>query len=151
MIPNPGNTVVLFFRNGTFIEGEVISWSDDKTILRSLTGSSTIVINKTVDDVMYLKISSAKNEYEKLKNKPRKEEDDIRNLAALKVELNEIERAEIREKLKDHTSDGMRKINYELPYSNIKVQGSVERSPKETSRENSDISSGLQDLFSKKY
>jgi len=115
MIPQPGNIVMLFFRSGVQLEGEVISWSDGKSVLKSPTGASTMVVQKTLDDVMFYKFSNAKTEYEKLRDKPRKEEDDIKAIAALKIELNELERAETREKLTSHTADGAKSTHYSMP------------------------------------
>src|SRR5277367_3158409 len=125
MIPQPGNIVVLFFRSGVQLEGEVVSWTDQKSVLKSPTGASMIVIQKTLDDIMFYKFSNAKEEYEKLRTKPNKEEDDIKTIAALKNELNDMERAEARERLSSHKVDGMRETTYGLSNSNFKVKGSV--------------------------
>lgn len=151
VIPHPGNVIVVFFRNGVQLEGEVISWSDDRSVLKSPTGASTIIIQKTLDDVMFYKFSNAKTEYEKLRDKPHKEEDDIKAIAALKNELNDLERAEARERLTSHKADGMRETNYGLPLSNITIKGSIQRPRAETPGESPGLSSGLQGLFSKKH
>lgn len=151
MIPQPGNIVVLFFRNGVQLEGEVISWTDDKSVLKSPTGVSTIVVQKTLDDVMFYKFSNAKTDYEKLRTKPHKEEDDIKRIAALKSELNELERAEAREKLTSHTADGMKETQYGLPLSNISIKGTVERPGTQIARKGFGFGTDLQDLFNKKY
>lgn len=151
MIPQPGNIIVVFFRNGVQLEGEVISWSDERSVLKSPTGASMIVIQKTLDDIMFYKFSNAKEEYEKLRTKPDKEEDDIKTIAALKNELNDMERAEARERMTSHKADGMRETNYGLPGSNFKVKGSVECPRTEAPREGSNISSGLQGLFKQKH
>lgn len=150
MIPQPGNIIVAFFRNGVQLEGEVVSWSEQVSVLKSPTGVSTIVIQKTLDDVMFYRFSNAKTEYEKLKTKPNKEEVDIKNMAALKSELNELERSEAREKLSNHQADGMKETIYELPYSNIKIKGSVEHSRKEVPGEGIKFGAGLQNMFRKK-
>lgn len=151
MIPKTGEIVVVFFRNGVQLDGEVISWSDGKSVLKSPTGASTIVIQKTLDDIMFYKFSNAKSDYEKLRDKPHKEEDDIKAIAALKNELNDLGRAEARERLTSHTADGMKETNYGLPGSNITIKGTVERSRTEAPREGPKFGSGLQDLFNKKH
>lgn len=151
MIPEPGNLIVVFFRNGVQLEGEVIEWSDDRSVLKSPTGASTIVIQKTLDDVMFYKFSNAKVDYEKLREKPHKEEDDIRAMAQLKSELNELERAELREKLTSHTASGTRETHYGLPNINSKIPSPVKHTGEKTPRENTDIGPGLQNLFSKKH
>jgi len=151
MNPEAGQYVVVFFRNGPRVEGIVVSWSDHKSVIKSETGTSTIVIQKTLEDVLFIKIGNAKTEYEKLRDKPNKEEDDIKAIAALKNELNDLERAETRERLTSHKADGMRETNYGLPLSNITIKGTVERSRAEAPRESSKFGSGLQDLFAKKH
>lgn len=150
MIPQPGNIVVVFFRNGVQLEGEVISWSEDMSVLKSPTGAATIVIQKTLDDIMFYKFSNAKTEYEKLKEKPRKEEDDIKAIAQLKNELNDLERAEVKEKLSNHTADGMRETNYGLPIINTKIKSPIERAGEKAPRKDSGIGTGLQGLFTKR-
>lgn len=150
MIPQPGHIVIIFFRNGVQLEGEVISWSNEQSILKSLTGTSTIVIQKTLDDILFYKFSNAKNEYEKLKEKPHKQEDDIKALAQLKIELNDVERAEIKERLTNHTVGEMKQVNYGIP--NIgKIESPKQYTREKGTRENSDIGTGLQNVFVKKH
>lgn len=151
MIPQPGNIIVVFFRNGVQLEGEVLEWTDEKSVLKSPAGASIIVIQKTLDDVMFYKFSNAKNDYEKLREKPRKEEDDIKTMARLKNDLNELERAELREKLTNHTADGIREIKYGLPNINSKIPGLIKHTREKAPRENTIISPELQNLFSKKH
>ena len=150
MIPSTGQTVVVIFRTGIQIEGEVVSWTDDKSVIKSPSGSTTIVIQKTLDDILFYKISSPKTEYEKLKNKPQKDEADIKTIAALKNELNEIELAEIKDKLITHTADNIKQVSYELPKFNSQIKSTVKYTGKEIAREGSDFSSELQSLFGKK-
>lgn len=151
MIPQPGNIIVLFFRNGVQLEGEVLEWSDERTILKSPTGTTTIVVQKTLDDVMFYKFSNAKTEYEKLKEKPKKDQDDIKAIAELKNELNDLERAEIKDKLSSHTADGIREVHYGLSGVNFKVKGSIECPREEAPGKSSGIGAGLQGLFVKKH
>lgn len=150
MIPQQGNIIAVFFRNGVQLEGEVLEWSDEKSVLKSPTGASIIVIQKTLDDVMFYKFSNAKTDYEKLKDKPRKGEDDIKAIAELKNELNDLERAEAREKMTNHTADGMRKVSYGLPFSNIAIEGAIKRPGEKAPRKSPVIGTELQNVFSKK-
>jgi hypothetical protein len=150
MTPVIGQTVAVLFRNGYKVDGIVISWSDNKSVLKSLTGSSTIVIQKTSEDVMLLKISEAKEIFEEIKDKPIKQETDIKKLADLKIELNELEREEIKEKLSEHKPSGLREVVYGIPGSSIKINGAIKHPREEVARPNSGIDTGLQDLFSKR-
>jgi hypothetical protein len=150
MIPQPNQQVIIFFRTGIRIEGIVVSWSDQKSVLKT-SDATVIVIQKTLDDVMFYKITNAKSVYDVAINKPIKTVEDIKSIANLKIELNELEREEIKEKLTTHVADGMKAVEYGIPGSNIKISGALQRPRKETSRENTGIGSGLQDLFSKKY
>jgi hypothetical protein len=151
MNPIPGQLIFIFFRTGVQIEGEVVSWSDNKSVIKSASGMSTIVIQKTLEDVMFYKFSSAKTDYEKLKEKPIKEDDDIKALAELKNELNDLERAEIKEKLTTHNADGIKKVSYGLPFVNSKIESPIECPREKTSRKSSVFSTELQGLFSKKH
>lgn len=149
MNPQPGQYVIIYFRNGIQLDGIVVDWSDQKSSIMSASGTSKIVIHKTLDDILFYKITDVKSEYNKLKEKPLKQEDDIKSLAELKIELNQLERTEINNKLKDHKADGMREVSYGLPFSNIKIQGSIERPGKKTSRPDNEFGAELQDLFTK--
>jgi hypothetical protein len=151
IVPQPGHIITIFFRNGVQLEGEVVFWSDQKSILKSPTGIATIVIQKTLDDIMFYKFSDVKNDYENLIEKPIKEEDDIKRLAELKGELNNLERAEIRERMRSHIPDAMRKVSYGLSNCNIKIEGAVKRPGEEITRTSSNIGTELQGMFSKKH
>jgi tetrahydromethanopterin S-methyltransferase subunit A len=150
MTPGIGQTVAVLFRNGYKVDGTVISWSENKSILKSLTGASIIVIQKTLEDVMLVKINSAQEIFEELKEKPIKEEADIKTLAQMKIALNELEREEIKEKLSEHKSSGLREVSYGTP-GIFKVGSAIKHTGKEVARQNSSIDTGLQDLFGKKY
>jgi sRNA-binding regulator protein Hfq len=147
MNPQTNQSIIVFFRNGVRIDGKVLSWSDQKSVIKS-SDATTIVIQKTLEDVMFYKITNAKTTYEKLAELPVKSRDDIEDIAALKIELNELEREEIAEKLNTHAADGIRVVNYELP-KYIPVKSTIQCPRKETPRKNPGIGSELQDLFSK--
>lgn len=149
-MPTAGQTIFIYFRNGMQLEGTVVSWSDTKSVLKSLTGASIIVIQKTSEDILFYRVSDAKNEYEKIKEKPYKDQEDIKTIASLKNNLNQIERAEIKEKLNTHSPTGAITTNYAFP-TNIKVNSTVKHPTEETSRKDTCISSELQGLFSKKH
>jgi hypothetical protein len=128
MIPQPNDTVIICFKNSNIqLEGIVVSWTENESVLKTLSGKSTIVINKTLENVLFYKIIEAKSQYSSLKDKPIKTEDDIKSLADYKIELNDLERAEIREKLTSHSIGEARPISYGSPF----------------------IKNGLEDIFKK--
>jgi tetrahydromethanopterin S-methyltransferase subunit A len=151
MIPQKGQSVAVMFRNGYKIEGTVISWSDGKSVLKSLTGSSTVIIQKTIDDVMLVKINNAQEIYKEIKEKPIKQESDLQTLANMKNELNELERSELREKMNEHKPNGMREINYGFAGNNIKINGALKYTREKTTGSNPGFDTELQGLFIKKY
>jgi hypothetical protein len=56
MNPEPGQHVKLFFRNGLVEEGRVVSWSDDKSVLKSLASDNLLIIQHTAHDVVAIKV-----------------------------------------------------------------------------------------------
>lgn len=150
MIPECGQTISVVFRNGIQIDGEVVSWSDNKSVLKSLTGSSTLVINKTLDDILYYKFADARTKFQELKDKPNKTQDDIKDLGSLKIELNELERLEIKEKLNSHTNNNAKEVSYGLPTSLFKIKSTGEHSRTEAARKIVSLDKSLQDLFARK-
>src|ERR1700722_84519 len=151
MTPDNGQNIVLYLRNGVQLEGVVVSWTDDKSVLQSPQGTSLIVIQKTLDDVMFFKITDARKDFQKLIEKPEKQEDDIKKIAELKNEINELDRVELRDKLSSHSADGMREIQYGLPGTNIKIKGAIKRPGDKIAGTNSTFGAELQDLFPKKH
>lgn len=151
MIPQINQQITIVFRNSIQIQGTVISWSETISSIKTLSG--IVVIQKTADDILYYKYSNAKTNFEKLKDKPIKNDDDISALATLKGELNQIEKEELREKLSSHeigSSPAKQPGNY---YGNIipTFRSSEQHTTKEAPREASPVSSELQNLFSKKH
>lgn len=148
MIPQPQQHIIIFLRNGITLEGDVVSWSDGKSAIISNQGTTTTVIQKTLEDVLFYKLTNYKQEYEEIKEKPIKNEEDIKKLAELKNEMNEMEKAELREKLSSHQPSGAGPTNYELP-SIFKSRSSFNNPRKESSGTNPGLDTELQNLFSK--
>jgi hypothetical protein len=148
MNPQINQHVVIFFRTGIRIEGDVLVWSDQKSVIKTLDGIT--VIQKTLDDVMFYKIGDTKKIYKSIVEKPLSDID-LQSLANLKIELNELEREEIKEKLTTHVADGTKETFYGIPGSSIKIKGTVQRPGEKASGKNIGIGSELQDLFSKKH
>jgi hypothetical protein len=114
MIPPQNSNITAFFRNGVQVSGTVISWSDGKSAIKSLTGNKITVIQKTLEDVLFFSFSESniKEEYEEVVEKPIKTNTDIQTLAELKAELNSLELEEISEKLRSHEPSGNAPVSY---------------------------------------
>jgi hypothetical protein len=150
MIPTVGDTVIICFKNGLKIDGEVHQWSSKEVILKSLSGSSHIIIPDITQEVLLYKISNTKKDFNAIKDKIDKTPEDIVALADLKKELIELEQEEVRAKLSEHSITETKPINYGLPnISQIKI--APERAREETPRKNINFSTELQNMFSKKY
>ncbi len=70
MDPEKGTFVSVYFKNGILEQGIVESWSDNKSVLKSVSGNSLIIIQKTLEDVMLVKIE--------IKSKPIEFDDEIK-------------------------------------------------------------------------
>jgi len=152
MIPQEGQQIIVIFRNGLQISGEVLNWSDGKSTLKTMSGSSVMVINDTKSDVMVYKIfNNTKETFEEIKEKVPKQQEDIKQLAELRKELNELEKEEIREKLNTHQPTLTRQNYYGLPHSNIKIEGNQKHPGKKIESKNNRIHRELQNLFNKKH
>ena len=114
MIPSIGSQITVFFRNGVQVSGQVISWSDTKSAIKSLTNNKITVIQKTIDDVLFFTFSETNihEEYNEVAEKTIKSDDDIKTLAELKTELNKVELEEIKEKLTSHEPSGNVSTSY---------------------------------------
>jgi hypothetical protein len=149
MKPQPNQNITICFKAiPTPLEGEMVSWDNDELIIKTLTGSSYIIIPDATDKILFYKISNAKEEYKQIKDKPIKTEEDIKNIAEMKKELNNIEKEEIRERLNTHQPT-TRDIHYGI--ANYKIKSPPEYTGEETRREDININTGLQDLFGKKH
>ena len=135
MIPKKDQHVRCVLRNNLIIEGTVDSWSDAKSVLRSLDGSSVSIIQHTAQDIVVVKIIlqepvkekkepiqarvEAKTELEKkfdeVYQSPSDNELRVKNLAELKTLMNEQERKIISERIKNHQATDVRKVTYGQP------------------------------------
>lgn len=145
MTPSIDQYVVLHFRQGIKLEGTVISWSDTTSVIKSNVGAKKLVIQKTKDDILFYEIIEAKTEYEKLKEKPRKTQEDLKTLAELKIDINDIERSEIREKLTTHEISGIQ-ASYGIPRF-AAVQSAIKHPREEAPRKDIGFGSSLSNLF----
>jgi hypothetical protein len=124
MIPQKGQHIRCLLRNNLIIDGIVESWSDAKSVLRSLDDASVSIIQHSAQDIVVIKIIL--REPEKVKGdlsaqfteqlaKPSDDEFRLKNMAELKTLLNEQEKKIIAEKLKDHHVGDVKKVAYGQP------------------------------------
>jgi hypothetical protein len=164
MKPEPGQFIQVRFNNGVFFDAIVEEWSDQKSIL-TLTDNSndTVVIQKTLQDVLLVKIFANKNtpvakqqyksevdeEFEELKAQP-KNYDSLTRMAELKDELNKIEREEILKKTTSYEPSGLKEVTYGIP-RNIQISSTAQHSEQKIASTNSQLNSELSKLFNKKH
>lgn len=134
MIPARGDRVKLFFRNGLVEEGVVLSWSDTKTVLRSLTSDNLLLVQNTVQDVIAVKLfvqekqpQTAGNVYvDADTNIP---ERDIRlramKLAKLRILQGEEERRRAREAMTTFQNHGASN-----PFANYGIPNRLQKPPR---------------------
>jgi len=115
MNPEIGQHVIVVFKNGHQVFGEVVAWGEKAVLKHSEV--TTIVIPDVSSEVLYYKIRNA-DAYEKIKDKPVKTNDDIKALAELKAELNSLEKEEIVSKLSTHEISEVKQVQYKTPMIN---------------------------------
>jgi sRNA-binding regulator protein Hfq len=140
MIPQKGQYVKIVFRNGTQMEGIVENWTDQKTVLLSEDGQSTMVIMKTAEDVLAFKVvfnhmslieakkrlAESQDKFRQILKQPipveQVEEEGLaplqikaKTLAQLKTLMIEQEKKIISEKIREHSANDIRTTNYEQP------------------------------------
>jgi hypothetical protein len=125
MIPQIGQHIRCLLRNNLIIDGIVESWSDAKSVLRSLDNSSVSIIQHSSQDIVVIKIilkepeklkSDLSSQFEEEYAKPSNDQLRLKNMAELKTLLNEQEKKIIAEKLKEHhVNDDVKKVTYGTP------------------------------------
>jgi hypothetical protein len=134
MNPEKNQYVIIIFKNGLQSEGYVESWSDKKSVLKSIDSLTYFVIQNTDQDVMAFKIllnpsilkpqkqlqeelKEIKSSFNEEVKKPSQNiEDNLRmkNLAQLKQAMIEQEKKIEQAKLREHNFCGLpNKGNYE--------------------------------------
>lgn len=147
MIPQKGQQVSIYLKQGGVrLDGTVVSWSDKKTVLSTPNQTAFIIINKTKKEVLFYKIII---EATNLKNKieiPEQAPLDIDDYVALKTEMNNLEKQEIKEKLSSHETSDFRKVEYGNPFI---TANTMQYPAKETSVEHSQLGQKLRKVLSK--
>jgi len=150
MTPQPNQSIQVRFNNGVFFDAIVESWSDQKSVLRLPDTDEIVIIQKTLQDVLLVKIiaqntsekqstSSNKsipenpqeiyNEFEQRREQS-KTPDNLKRMAELKDEMNRLEREEIAKKIKAQEIAERREIKYGIPRT-IKITSTAQHSPEE--------------------
>lgn len=155
MTPVKGQKVQIRFNNGVFFDAIVDNWSDQKSVVRTIDGGDTVIIQKTLQDVMLVKIfnqsapviepNNMNEEFENLKEQP-KNENNLKRMAELKDTLNKLEREEVLKKATSFTPSGLRQVTYGIPRT-IQVGSTPQHTSQEITATDSDIDSELQNLF----
>lgn len=144
---NKGEMVQVRFNNGLFFDAIVEKWTDQKSILYLLDTKDKIVIQKTLQDVLFVKIIAQANkpenklerktnlqdEFDFLKTQP-KTDNNLDDLSKLRDELNKIEREEILKQATSFRTSGRRETTYAFP-RHIKIGSPPEHSSQETPTE----------------
>lgn len=138
--------ITVLFKNGHQIDGNLISIEKNEMRIKSLEGSSITTIPNIAETILFYKTNSAEKKFSELSQKVVRGKEDLYELARLKGDLLDIERATIREKLTPPSAI--------LPKAPINVfhttqPSTPEHTSKETSRASSSFNSELQGLFSK--
>ena len=159
MNPIKGQFVQVRFNNGTFFDATVEEWSDQKSIVILPDTNDRVIIQKTLQDVLLVKMFATKispeikkqydmeiqQEFETLKEQP-KNDASIKRMSKLKDDLNKIERQEFKKKATSHTINGMRAITYGIP-GNISVGGITQHTDEEIATTDIEFGSELCELF----
>lgn len=148
MNPIKDQIISVIFPGGIQVDGKVVSWTDEKAIILSLSGASTFIINSPLKNVLFIKISNAKENYATITTSAVRPEN-IKEVAELKIELNKLEKEEIREKLNSHIPGEPRQISYDIP--NITIKHSQQYSREEIPRQSSQFNQSLSNLFKKEH
>lgn len=136
------------FRNGVFIEGHLISNSNNEIVIEDTNTNTITCIPNVSDSVLFYTVNSTAKDFETLASKSEKSNEDLKQLAILKGKMNDIEMAKIRNSLTPPSV-----ILQKVPdvFEHTKKQSSTEHSTKETPRQNIGFGAELQNLFNKKH
>ena len=148
--PQVNDFVVLYFRTGQQVSGNVVYWSDNTSEIEAESKSNKIIVNNTLQDILFYKIFKSKKDSKKYIESAHRSDEDFKKLAELKIESNEIEKQEIKEKIFEINKNEVRQISYGLPISALKKPSTKNNTSQEIGRTGLNINRELQNLFSKK-
>lgn len=124
MIPQKGQHIKCALRNNLIIDGIVESWSDAKSVLRSLDGTSVSIIQHSAQDIVVIKIilkesiqikSELESKFEEVYQQPSDDELRLKSMGELKTLMIKQEKKIIADKIKDHHVSDVKKVNYGQP------------------------------------
>jgi tetrahydromethanopterin S-methyltransferase subunit A len=158
-----GQFIQIRFNNGVFFDAIVEEWSDQKSIVKLADTNEIVIIQKTLQDVLLVKVLAVKNEpivkqqyksevdeeFETLKAQP-KNNDTLARMAELKDELNKIEREELLKKTLSHKPSGLKEVTYGIP-RHIQVSSAAQHTEQKIASTNSQLNSELSKLFGQKH
>jgi hypothetical protein len=159
MTPSKGQKVQVRFNNGVFFDAIVENWSDQKSVLVLPDTGDKVIIQRTLQDVMLVKIFNSQKpskveieepneiheEFEVLKNQP-KNENNLKRMSELKDALNKLEREEVLKQATSFKASGIRQVTYGIPRT-LQISSATQHTEEEVGPKTSDINSELQDLF----
>lgn len=172
MNPEQGQLVQVRFNNGTFFDAIVESWSDQKSVVKMVDSEDLIIIQKTLQDVLAVKIVVVKkpaepieeslesdtptmsanevnDEFSYLRDEPITPYN-LKRMAELKDEMNKLDREAAFKKLRTFEATGVRSVQYGIP-RNIQVGSTTQHTEQEATSADSGFYSEVQGLFNKKY
>jgi hypothetical protein len=126
-VPVPGNHVKVFLRAGLVEEGIVLFWSDAKSVLKSVSSDNVLIIQRTEEDVIAVKLTvEPRNESrapldvadtEELKPDRYYKDEKLRaaNLAELRILKAQEERQRARDLLTTFRQSGLGPARYGIP------------------------------------
>lgn len=124
MTPRKQQHVQCLLRAGGSIEGFVEEWSEGESILKSLDGKSIIIILKTADDIMLVRVFLPEKTLPEIKSALKEKLDEVlqsgeetneADLQQLREMAVQQEKKIIVEKIKEHHSSGVKRVKYGFP------------------------------------
>lgn len=148
IIPEINSHITIVFKNSIQIDGIVIGWSEEEAVIKSLAGSSQTVIPNPYNDLLFYRITSAHIDYQNLVEKTDKSAEDLQKIADSKIELNNIERQQIKEQIiTARHSEPTGNNYYGLPISAFLKPTALQHPNEEITSNNSSRNKELQSLF----
>ncbi len=131
MIPQIGQYIKIFLRNGMQAEGIVSIWSDTKSVLALSDGKSDCLIMKTAEDVVMVQMlhdlsetkvglrehmTELEEQFQDTYELPSADQLRIQKMADLKKMMVEQEKKIITNKIVDHNISTIQRPQYGLPH-----------------------------------
>ncbi len=124
MIPQKGQHIKCVLRNNLIIDGIVDFWSDAKSALRSIDGTSISIIQHTAQDIVVVKIilkdsaqvsTELEQEFHEVYQQPSEDSLRLKNMIELKSLMAAQEKKIVTEKVRNHTVSEVKQVSYGLP------------------------------------